>query len=234
MIGLPALPDIDSARLPQVYEAAKNALADCTRVDECQDWANRAEAMASYARQSEDETFFRYARRIKARAIDRLGELLREIPPAGGSRTDLRVGEIEPQAGDHPRLTREQAATEAGLSEHQRKTALRVNNVPRDQFEMMVESDKPPSIEQLADMGKKKREPPIVIDVLEGREPADFQQATRLLGLLRHIGEIGGQIDIEAAIRGLRDTEHARALNGTYVARLWIEKVLHGLQRKRP
>jgi hypothetical protein len=31
--------------------------------------------------------------------------------------------------------TRTQAATEAGLSEHQRKTALRVANVPAEEFE---------------------------------------------------------------------------------------------------
>lgn len=42
-----------------------------------------------------------------------------------GARTD-----IEPQDGAVPKLTRTQAATAAGLSERQRKTAIRVANVP--------------------------------------------------------------------------------------------------------
>ncbi|MET0166430.1 MAG: hypothetical protein ABWY64_18945 [Tardiphaga sp.] len=62
------------------------------------------------------------ARQIKARAIDRCGDLLREIEPAGGERTDLDAD------GSVPRLTRESAASDAGLSERQRKTALRVAN----------------------------------------------------------------------------------------------------------
>ena len=62
------------------------------------------------------------ARQIKARAIDRCGDLLREIEPASGEHTDLDAD------GSVPRLTRESAASDAGLSERQRKTALRVAN----------------------------------------------------------------------------------------------------------
>jgi hypothetical protein len=35
-------------------QRAKAALAVCARIDECKDWADKAEAMASYARQSGD------------------------------------------------------------------------------------------------------------------------------------------------------------------------------------
>lgn len=31
------------------YESAKHALEECDRVDECQSWANKAAALASYA-----------------------------------------------------------------------------------------------------------------------------------------------------------------------------------------
>ena len=54
---------------------------------------------------------------------------MRQIEPAPGERTD------KPREGDHPRLTRTQAASEAGMSDHQRKQALRVANVPEDDFE---------------------------------------------------------------------------------------------------
>ncbi len=59
------------------------------------------------------------ADRIQARAIRRCGELLRQIQPARGANQNIREG-------DHPKVTRESVADAAGLSEHQRKTALRV------------------------------------------------------------------------------------------------------------
>lgn len=42
-------------------------------------------------------------------------------------------------------------AAEAGLSEHQAKTAVRVANVPADEFEKAIESDSPPTVTRLAD-----------------------------------------------------------------------------------
>ena len=78
----------------------------------------KAAALASYARQVDDETLHRYADRIKARAIRRAGVLLREIAPQPGKRTDLK-----PNGGAPTRL---QAANGAGLSRDQMNTALRV------------------------------------------------------------------------------------------------------------
>lgn len=73
-----ALPDIESAKLPIVYERATQALSECTRIDECKEWANKAEALASYARQSKDDTLRKMAERIQARAIRRGGELIKQ------------------------------------------------------------------------------------------------------------------------------------------------------------
>lgn len=47
--------------------------------------------------------------------------------------------------GDHP-PNRKQAAADAGMSDHQRKQALRVANVPEDDFERQTESDSPPTV----------------------------------------------------------------------------------------
>lgn len=79
---------IQDAPLPVSYELATKALAECTRLDECKDWANKAEALASYARQSKDDRLRKMAIRIQARAIRRCGELLREIESGQGTRTD--------------------------------------------------------------------------------------------------------------------------------------------------
>ncbi|HEX3410321.1 MAG TPA: hypothetical protein VHT00_01270 [Stellaceae bacterium] len=79
------------------------------------------------------------ARRIQLRAYDRVGELLRQIEPARGANQNI-------QEGDLPNVTRESAATEAGLSEHERKTALRINSIDRNELEGLIESDEPPTI----------------------------------------------------------------------------------------
>jgi hypothetical protein len=93
------------------------------------------------------------AKRIKARAIDRIGELAEEIPPAtGGQPYHSSTG------GDVP-PSRIQAARDAGLSPDQLKTAIRVHNVPREDFERQVESDNPPTITELARQGTQKRKP---------------------------------------------------------------------------
>lgn len=175
---------VSTAQLPALYENAKTALAECSRIDECQQWADKAAAMASYAKQSKDETLHRYADRIKARAITRCGELLKAIPAAHGANQNI-------QAGALPIVTREQAATDAGLSEHQRKTALRVASVDPEVREALIESDNPPTITELAHMGTKPRN---IID-LGGRDPKDFAMATTTIGTARSYAEYIKSID---------------------------------------
>jgi hypothetical protein len=141
--------DTPDAPLPQRYEAARAALAECDAIDECQDWADKAAAMAAYARQSKDESLLVLAKRIHARAVRRCGELLSQIPPSsGGDRGNSATGG-RPPVGE----TRTQAATAAGLSGHQRKTAPRVAAVPASAFESQMESPRPPSVTQLAHQG---------------------------------------------------------------------------------
>ncbi len=55
----------------------------------------------------------------RGRASRRCGELLKQIEPAHGSNQNIRDGSV-------PKVTRESAAKEAGLSEWQQKTVLRV------------------------------------------------------------------------------------------------------------
>jgi hypothetical protein len=132
---------------------AKKALAECEKIDECKDWADKAAALASYAKQSKDESLFKMATRIQARAIRRCGELLKEIETMQGKRTDL-----EPSNGDDTRLeTRKSAAEKAGLSKRQKDTALRVANVPKEEFEAQIESDSPPTVTALAEQGTQKK-----------------------------------------------------------------------------
>lgn len=169
---LPA--NIPPARLPETYENARTALAECQRIDECQSWADKAEALASYAKQADDDSLRKMADRIQARAIRRAGELLKQIEPGTGKYQGKREG-------DRP-LDRKQAAEDAGMSDHQRKSAIRVANVPAPDFERQVESDTPPTITKLAEQGKKKKEPP---SHLEGRTPDQFNKCLHFEGAFK-------------------------------------------------
>ena len=61
---------------PANYESAKAALARRQRIEECKTWADKAAALASYAKQADDKTLHTLAVRIQARALRRAGGLL--------------------------------------------------------------------------------------------------------------------------------------------------------------
>lgn len=224
MDGLPALPaDLPSAakaKLPATYEGARTALAECTRIDECQEWADKAEALASYAKQAQDDDLRHMADRIQARAIRRAGELLSQIRAGQGARDGKW------QEGSLPPLTRTRAADEAGLSEHQRKTAIRVSRIPDPEFEEAIEADEPATVTALADRGRVPR-----TDHLNGRDPRDFRAATTMLGLLHHIARTSEDIDVEAATRGLNEREFVDATASLVDAQRWLALVAQHLRR---
>lgn len=197
-MNLPAQFSVSGATLPQTYQAAQIALQECSQVDECKDWADKAAALASYARQSEDDQLERMAQRIRARAIRRAGELLKQIEPQRGARTDL---------GPPVALSRKEAASQAGMSERQQKTALRIANVPNIDFERQVEADKPPTLSQLASQGVKKREP--IID-LEGRDPKEYNRALHYVGDFEQAARDLAAHNHDAILPTLNEKERAR------------------------
>tara|TARA_R110000868_G_scaffold25149_10_gene98242 strand:+ start:860 stop:1507 length:648 start_codon:yes stop_codon:yes gene_type:complete len=164
-----SLPSIPNARLPEVYMAAQTALSNCQQIDECKDWADKAAALASYAKQSQDESLMIMAQRIKARAVRRAGELLNQIDrPEQGGRPKNGMG-------DH---TVSSVARDAGFSKHQQVQATRIAAIPDRDFEEQVEAPKPPTLSQLAQQGIK---PKPVLD-LKGRDPREFNRALHFIG----------------------------------------------------
>jgi len=207
------LPDIASARLPQTYEAAKFALAECHRMDECQNWADKAAALASYAKQAGDTELETMATRIKARAIRRCGELLKQIEPATGAH-------LKRDGGDP--FSRTQAAQDAGLSERQHKTALRVANVPEDQFTSQVESDTPPTITQLANQGKTPREIRPLVD-LEGIDPDLYSEGIQVAGVIADFIKMCQNTDPSRICYGFKDYKIKEIQNQIQIIDLWLD-----------
>jgi hypothetical protein len=198
MNGLTAI-NHTHAKLPQAYEAAKAALANCASIDECKDWGDKAAALASYAKQADDDTLRKHAERIQARAIRRCGELLKQIEPASKHNAQKTKG------GQPPFVSRTDAARQAGLSEHQQKQAVRVASVPQEQFDNQVESDEPPTVTKLAEQGKKPRQ---LID-LKGRDPKDFNKAMHFKGMLQDYSRDLAAWNIHDLIPRLIDADRA-------------------------
>lgn len=213
--------DTSNARLPIVYEAAKTALANCASIDECKDWADKAQALASYARQSEDATLEKFALRIRARATRRCGELLKQFNtgPKGGrpKNTDDAVS-----------VSQRQAAHDAGIKERQQVTAVRVANVPAEDFDRQLDSNSPPSLTKLAEQGKAKRPdnglPP------DWDPPPGFAEATQVIGDLRRLAEACRQRDPEVMAKAVMPKECQQVRS--YVATIdgWLDRFVVNLR----
>lgn len=211
---------VESANLPARYEAARQALAECTRVDECKDWADKALALASYARQAKDDTLEKQAIRIRARAIRRAGELLRMMN-AQGARTD------QLPEGDHRKLTQQEAARLAGMSEHQEKQAVRVARVPEGDFEAAVESESPPTLTKLAEAGTRNRH---LDPFLSSPKPAGFADATQALGRLRDFARFCSRHEAELVARGVLPHEAEEARQWVASIDGWLDRFVVNLE----
>ncbi len=202
-MNIASVPAISSARLPQNYEAAKEALAQCQHVDECKEWADKAAALASYAKQSQDDEMERWAQRIRARAIRRTGELLKQIETAQGQRTDLQLPALEGE-----KLSRSDAAKSVGLSPKQTRTAVNIASIPEDDFEAQVESPKPPTLTALAQQGiQKPRINPQ--DWLQGRDPKAFNRALHFTGDITEYAAALAKWDL-AVLNDLDDSQRMK------------------------
>jgi hypothetical protein len=148
---------IQSAKLPDSYIEARDALAKCAHIDECQQWADKAAALASYAKQAKDRAMLILARRIQDRAVARGGELLQQVKAAkGGDRRSKNS--LVP-------IGRKAAAEQAGITSGQAKMMLRVASLPKETRDALIEGPNPPPPSVLAEMGTKKREKPALTDV---------------------------------------------------------------------
>jgi hypothetical protein len=95
-------------------------------------------------------------------------------------------GRPKTSAGDGTSFSRTQAARDAGLSDRQRHTALRVASVPESEFEEAVESGCP-TVTEMAERGTVKKERTFEEEVREmvgDRDPKEFRAAIHAQGEL--------------------------------------------------
>jgi len=212
-MNLPAHIPIAKAPLPTSYDTAKQALASCASVDECKDWADKAQALASYARQADDDSLLKLATRIQARAIRRAGELLKEF------QTSPRGGRPAGNGGSAPTVSQRQAAAAAGMSKDQEVTAVRVANVPQQDFDAAVEGDDPPTVTALAEIGKQTR--PV---------PQGFQEATHLIGALRDFARFCSEHPPELVAGGVMPSETPEVRQQVAAIDGWLDRFVVALE----
>jgi hypothetical protein len=199
------LPAPAGPRLPATYEAAKQALAECTRVDECKDWADKAAALASYARQRDDQTLHNLAQRIQLRAIRRIGELSKQLG-------------IEQPRDESGRLASSGKTAKwvvlraAGVSTSAAHRAERVAGIPEEEFEEALSSATPPTVTALAERGTVRR----ALEPHASPVPADPAQVVKATALLREFAAFCGTNDpVRIACSPGVDTELARGCIST-------------------
>lgn len=198
--------------LPQSYQNAILALSECNEVDECKEWKDKAAAIASYAKQTGDETMMKLAKRIQVRAYRRMGELLKQFD-AKGKRTD-----IEPSTLYDTRLSQKEVATNAGLSKRQKDTAVRISNIPDKEFNRQVDSDKPPTITFLAEQGKKKSD-----SGLYDPKPEGFAQAIYMNARFRDMAKSMQEFDPFYILGGMDENQVKSMRESIKVIEGWID-----------
>jgi hypothetical protein len=201
-LQLPAHIDVANARLPTTYEQARSALLHCTSIDECQEWANKAEALAAYARMAQDDTLRKLTDRIQARAVRRAGELLKLFDGRGRPSENNNGTVVISQAT---------AAAKAGMSKRQKETAVRVANVPDKVFEAAVESEVPPSVTKLAEMGRQARPLP------EGYVPT-----SHLLGTVKRFADFCRDHSPEAVAGDVKSYEVPSIRQHVVTIEMWL------------
>lgn len=203
----PSMSSVKDAQLPATYEHARTALAACDRLDECKDWADKAAALASYAKQADDQSLHQLATRISARAIRRAGDLLQEFQSPGGRPPKTR--------GDSPpSFTQREAAEAAGMSKDQEKQAVRVARVPAETFETLVESDAPPTISTLAELGTATKQAKVA--------PPGFADATLAIDAVRQFAVFCAEHPAETIARGTYPYERARIKSDVAAIGAWF------------
>lgn len=116
------------------YETARNALAECQRIDEVKDIRDKAEAMAAYARQAKDTELIQFATEIKVRAERKCGEML--------SNTDLRTGGDAMKARSDDSTKVPPTLADMGLTKDQSSRYQQLAAMPDEHFETAVATAK--------------------------------------------------------------------------------------------
>jgi hypothetical protein len=120
------------------YNAMCTAIAEAHAIDEVKEIRNQAIAWEIYSRQARNIEAERKACEIRLRAERRAGQISKTLNKAPGARTD-----IEPLSHGERGSTKQEALEAAGVSVNQAHRWEKLADIPEDQFEASLVSERP-------------------------------------------------------------------------------------------
>lgn len=165
-----------NAELMPHYVAQKAGMAELVRVDEVKDIADKHLAIACYARQLEEadgaESLLHYAERVYLRAIERIGELIKEL----GSPSEQYA-----------------AGKQYGLRTRAKiRQAVAITAVPKTVRNQMIERTPPPTVAELVTVGSRYNPPAPALVAVKRKDPGPTQGFKQLAADIDCIGKICG------------------------------------------
>jgi len=137
-----------NASVPVVYEEACKALAACSTIDEGKYWADKAEALAAWAKIYKSDKAAVEAKRLKLHAYRRMGQIAEELrPTVSPSGTKGKQGASGRTNGALSLVK------EHGFNQTKAGKIMAISRIPDDAFKKAVSSANPPGINLAAGMG---------------------------------------------------------------------------------
>jgi hypothetical protein len=158
------------ARVAPNYEAMRNAIAVCVKVDEIARLSNQAMAAQAYFRQAQDVENEMQCSRWRVQAERKLGEILKKMA-ANGERDTGKGGDRKSQSRDAT-----VKLEDLGIPRDRASRAMQLADVPDDEFEAALAEPR---------VAQPRR-------ILEDRKPA--AAITRTLNLWGRVRDLGAAI----------------------------------------
>lgn len=159
------------------YEQARHALAECHRIDDAKDIADKALALQVYARQARDLDMERWVAEIRLRARRRVGELSAALETAQGFAAPIRRS-----VATNTPATKREALAAAGLSKDEAHRCEQIAKVPAARFETYIATQTAAGKTVTADEVVAKTRGPHVVNNSGNNEwytPPNFIEAAR-------------------------------------------------------
>lgn len=142
---------ISDAIIPVVFAEAVRAIAACRSIDEGKYWADKADALAAWAKIYKNDDAAAESRRLKAHAFRRMSKIAEDL--ASQVQVSLRAkgGGKLPHGGQRGPA---QTLRAAGFSTSEVMRIRRVGNIPDERFSKLMAQKTPPGIQRMSQEGR--------------------------------------------------------------------------------